>query len=203
MNNIIIILFIITVTTSSSVFSMCTPPVNEQCGAAVAIAMGGCSAAGNLGCDITGDPAAPSCGPGAVGSAWYSFVVPASGNVDVTMTLTGGYYTAITLYSGACPGGLVEAGCYYPAPLANPYTGSFTGLTPGTTVFIDMAPPNVSTQTSYSSICVTDAGGGGCPDCGNGIQDCAETGVDCGGPDCAPCGGGPDCFFQGGQTICL
>ncbi len=27
------------------------------------------------------------------------------------------------------------------------------------------------------------------PNCGNGIQDCQETGVDCGGPDCPPCGG--------------
>ncbi len=31
--------------------------------------------------------------------------------------------------------------------------------------------------------------GGGCPNCSNGIRDCQETGVDCGGPDCPPCGG--------------
>ncbi len=28
---------------------------------------------------------------------------------------------------------------------------------------------------------------GPCPDCSNGIQDCNETGIDCGGPDCNPC----------------
>ncbi len=31
--------------------------------------------------------------------------------------------------------------------------------------------------------------GGDCPDCSNGIQDCQETGIDCGGPDCPPCDG--------------
>jgi hypothetical protein len=31
--------------------------------------------------------------------------------------------------------------------------------------------------------------GGDCPDCTNGIRDCQETGIDCGGPDCAPCEG--------------
>lgn len=31
--------------------------------------------------------------------------------------------------------------------------------------------------------------GGDCPDCNNGIRDCQETGVDCGGPDCPPCEG--------------
>ena len=32
-------------------------------------------------------------------------------------------------------------------------------------------------------------GGGGNPTCSDGIQNGNETGVDCGGPDCAPCGG--------------
>lgn len=31
-----------------------------------------------------------------------------------------------------------------------------------------------------------------CPTCNDGIQNGSETGVDCGGPDCAPCGGGGD-----------
>ncbi len=185
MKNLFLIISLL-LTSSVSIFAggPCVSPANELCGGATAIAVGGCTGAGQFGCNITGDPAAPSCGPAPTGSAWYSFVVPASGNVNITATLTGGFYTPIVLYAGVC-GALVEVGCYYPSPLANPYTGAFSGLAPGTTVYINMAAPGT---TTYSSLCVVDAGGGGCPNCANGIQDCAETGVDCGGPDCPACG---------------
>lgn len=176
---------------SVDVFSMCAPPANELCGGATAIAVGGCTGAGNSGCDVTGDPGGVSCGPAADGSSWYSFVAPASGNVDVTATLTGGYYSAIVLYSGAC-GSQVEQGCYYPAPLANPYTGSFTGLTPGATYYVVLNSPSSGTgQTSYSSICVTDAGGGG----GGGPVDCLNNDA-CSSPETLTLnasGGGPAC----------
>lgn len=170
----------------------CVAPTNDLCAGATVIAIGGCTGAGVAGCNVTGDPGGTSCGPPGTGSAWYSFVAPASGNIDIGITLTGGYYGAIVLYSGTC-GAQAEVGCYYPAPLANPYTGSFTGLTPGATYYFIMNSPDAygggdGGQTSYSDICVTDAGAGGCPNCTNGVQDCAETGVDCGGPDCAPCG---------------
>jgi hypothetical protein len=193
---LVIAFLLISITNITNVYAGgCAPPSNEQCAGANPIAIGGCSA-GQGGCDVTGDPGGVSCGPAMGGSVWYSFVAPASGNVDVTMTLTGGYYSPIVLYSGAC-GAQAEVGCYYPAPLANPYTGSFTGLTPGATYYVMIASPvpgGPTPATTWSSLCVVDAGGSPCPDCSNGIMDCSETGVDCGGPDCAPCGGGPDCL---------
>jgi Secretion system C-terminal sorting domain len=194
-----ILIIILLTTFSGSVFSMaapCTAPANEQCGAATAIAIGGCTGAGSTGCDVTGDASPTSCGPVGTHSAWYSFVAPASGNVDVTLTLTGGFFTPIVVYS-ACPSTVAtEVQCDYTG--GNPLTASMTGLTPGNTYYVNMNSPGNSAagdpQTTYSNICVVDAGGGCVPDCTNGIQDCNETGVDCGGPDCAPCGGAPDCL---------
>ena len=190
MNRVLLPLLLL-FTISASVFAggpPCTSPANELCSGATAIAVGGCSAAGNCGCNVTGDPGAVSCGPAGTNSSWYSFVAPASGSVNVTLTLTGGFYTTIVLYSGAC-GAQTEVGCYYPSPVVNPEVTNFSGLTPGATYYILLNAPGA---TTYSSLCV--AAAGGCPNCSNGIQDCAETGVDCGGPDCAPCGGGPNCL---------
>jgi len=45
------------------------------------------------------------------------------------------------------------------------------------------------------------AGGGGGPTCTDGVQNGQETGIDCGGPDCQPCGTMPTCDdgIQNGQ----
>lgn len=184
--NRIILPLVLLFTTHISVFAggPCVSPANELCAGATPIAMGGCSGGGSFGCNVTGDPGGVSCGPAGSNSTWYTFVAPASGSVDITFTLTGGFYTPMVVYSGVC-GAMVEVGCYYPAPLANPYTGSFIGLTPGATYYLLGNSPG---QTTYSNICIVAVGGGGCPNCANGIQDCAETGVDCGGPDCPACG---------------
>src|SRR5690606_9168531 len=136
----------ILIITSTDVFSMaaqCTSPVIELCTGATALAIGSCIGSGRWGYHMMSNTAAPSCGTAPSGSAWYSFVVTASGNINVTVTLTAGFYTPIVLYSGACAG-LTEVGCYYPSPLANPYTGVFTGLSPGSTVYINMAAPGVT-----------------------------------------------------------
>ncbi|HIA36259.1 MAG TPA: PKD domain-containing protein, partial [Flavobacteriales bacterium] len=42
-------------------------------------------------------------------------------------------------------------------------------------------------ETTTFTLPLDCCGGLGCPDCGNGIQDCNETGVDCGGPCCPAC----------------
>ncbi len=47
--------------------------------------------------------------------------------------------------------------------------------------------------------CADDTGSGGAS-CFNGIQDGTETGVDCGGPDCAPCPTCDDGIQNGGET---
>jgi hypothetical protein len=144
--------------------SPCNPPANELCANATAIPVGGCTGAGTSGCDITGDPTVAGlagCGPAGSGSSWYTFVAPASGNADITVTLSGGFYGAIVLYSGAC-GAQTEVDCYYPAPAANPYTANFVGLTPGLTYHFMLNSAGVGSggtndgQTSFSSICVVD-----------------------------------------------
>ncbi|MCB0650497.1 MAG: HYR domain-containing protein, partial [Saprospiraceae bacterium] len=48
-------------------------------------------------------------------------------------------------------------------------------------------------NNSWDSVCASEAAqlcGGAQPTCDDGIQNGNETGVDCGGPDCVPCGGG-------------
>lgn len=49
-----------------------------------------------------------------------------------------------------------------------------------------------------TTICV--GGGGGGPTCSDGIQNGNETGIDCGGPDCAPCATCNDGIQNGDET---
>jgi len=156
-----ILIIFVGVLLSLSSYSMpggggCTSPANELCGAATAIAVGACDGGGQFGCDVTGDPGGVSCGLAGTGSAWYSFVAPASGNVTITATLTAGCYTPMVLYSGAC-GAMTEIGCHY-ENASTVSVGNFTGLTGGVTYHINM---NSNCTTTYSSLCVTDAGAGG------------------------------------------
>lgn len=56
---------------------------------------------------------------------------------------------------------------------------------------------NIGVGDLTVSLSVVENGNGGGPDpepsCANGIQDGLEEGVDCGGPECVPCGGGFAC----------
>ena len=61
--------------------------------------------------------------------------------------------------------------------------GSYTVTGPAGT----LASGGSFTSSQTTSFCL---GGGPAPTCSDGIQNGNETGVDCGGPDCAPCGGG-------------
>ncbi len=55
--------------------------------------------------------------------------------------------------------------------------------------------------SNAGNVCDSSNGDGNTPTCNDGIQNGQETGVDCGGPDCAPCSEEPSCNdgIQNGQ----
>ena len=133
-------------------FAMPAPCGNESCSVAETIIVDGTCLSGNLGCDNIGDPA-QSCGPPNVGSAWYNFLAPTSGNVDITMSISAGSYTPIVVYSGLC-GTQTEVSCTYDG-VSNPLTATVTGLIPSSIYYIMLPAPDQT--TSISPLCVTES----------------------------------------------
>jgi hypothetical protein len=146
----------------------CTSPSNELCSGATPITLGNCASSQRSGCAGEG---AVGCGGatnnGNAGSTWYSFVAPANGTVNITVTLTAGYFSPIVVYA-ACGGAAIS--CYYPSPLSNPYTSQVSGLTPGNTYYVDIAAPLTIAQTTFS-VCISAAAG---KDCSNSLQVCSN-----------------------------
>ena len=149
-------LFIALTFAAGSLFSQGANPC-----VATAISVGGsCSSttATVSGTD-SGIPGAPSCASYSGGpDVWYSFTVPASG--DVTITTTAGSITdgGMAIYSGAC-GSPTEIECD-----DDDGTGLMpeiirSGLTPGATIFIRLWEYGGGTGTM--DLCVVDNGAGG------------------------------------------
>lgn len=103
------------------------------------------------------EPAAPACwSTGSINTVWYSFVAPASGQINVR-TFSGTLAnTQIALYSGAC-GSLTNLFCNVNMTLCgNNLTSSeiqATGLTPGNTYYIAV-DGNGSTEGIFSIVAV-------------------------------------------------
>ncbi|RMF02493.1 MAG: T9SS C-terminal target domain-containing protein [Bacteroidetes bacterium] len=72
--------------------------------------------------------------------------------------------------------------------------GSYTVTDPGGTVVASGGSFGSSESTNF---CISD---GPAPTCSDGIQNGNETGVDCGGPDCAPCATCNDGVQNGNET---
>lgn len=120
---------------------------------------------------------------------WVSFVAT---QPYVQLDITGAASTpSITLMTYStdcpatdnttCPGGGGSA-CIFSGNCVTATTGTFSNLVVGRTYY---AIISTATQGTYQ-VCAT------ADHCINGIQDADETGNDCGGADCAACGGAPD-----------
>lgn len=94
----------------------------------------------NVGASPSGDAAA-SCGSYSGGDVWYSFVAPASGNIQLTASTVGGSSLtdgAMAVYSAAsCSAASTQLACNDNSPYGGnmPYI-YLTGLTNGTTYYV-------------------------------------------------------------------
>jgi hypothetical protein len=86
-------------------------------------------------------------------------------------------------------GGGIEAG---PNDLngsadANPANNIFTSTDASGCLTVNFDTDGSVDEGGWVAVVTSTGGGGGGPTCDDGIQNGNETGVDCGGPDCAPC----------------
>jgi hypothetical protein len=186
---IVIFSFII----SSDVFSMAAPACGSYvstadafCNSPVITQNGACVAGTNVG--ITGCLSG-GC-TGALNQDFMQFT-PTTSAVTINFTSTGintadvafitnGAACPDPAYASACPaiGSLCIVNCNTSVGAGN-LSITQTGLVIGATYYILIESTNANAGTF--NICVITN------PCGNGIQDGAETGVDCGGGTCAPC----------------
>jgi len=114
-------------------------PANDNCGGAIALAVGTGGTCTSIQFDNTGgnpDAEAPSCWANPpTNSVWFSFVAPPSGAIQISTNF--GYAMTdshVALYSGAC-GGLTEEGCQEDS--GTPHVNMVeSGLTPGNTYYL-------------------------------------------------------------------
>ncbi len=140
------------------------PIVNDECSGAIALTAGVVFTdndidATNTAATLSADTPAPSCGDfnfATVGKdAWYSIVVPASGNLTIetgTNSIGNGLDTVCSVYRGVCGAFVEEVGCDDDG--ADEFAFGFsklalTGLTPGEILLIRVFGFNGS-QGSYS-----------------------------------------------------
>ncbi|MFM2213022.1 MAG: hypothetical protein RL427_285, partial [Bacteroidota bacterium] len=158
---------------STSLFAQ---PANDNCGAAIplAVTVGSCSSIlyTNVAATSAGDPSTPPCwSPNTIdNSVWFSFV-PATADVEISTNFGGTLAdTQLAVYSGSC-GALTLLACQENINTASGlyHTDAILhGLTPGNTYYI-MVDGN-GTSTGTFGICVQQAApvGPALP-----IQDCA------------------------------
>ncbi|MBK6835858.1 MAG: T9SS type A sorting domain-containing protein [Bacteroidetes bacterium] len=129
-------------------------PTNDACAAATVLTLGS-QAYGytNICTGATGEPAAASCwSGGTLNTVWYSFVVPASGNVNIRCSPGSLLRTQIALYSGACGAVMTEVGCNDNGTACGGTTPTIseiiaTGLTVGATYYVRVDGENSLTGT--------------------------------------------------------
>ena len=116
-----------------------TPPAvaNQDCGTSLSILVNGLdnNSDNSFG---TVSSAQPTCDLfGSIQDVWFSFVVPASGQVTCLVTPLTITSTNFTIYSGAC-GALTEVVGTCNSNLTLATSESLTGLTPGATYFVQV-----------------------------------------------------------------
>jgi hypothetical protein len=155
------------------------------------------------------EPASPACwtNPNVMNTVWYSFVVPASGNVIIRTAPGSLRNTQIAAYSGNCSGTLTLLGCNNDASSCGSTTTpmsqlSLTGLTAGSTCLV--AIDGTGAFTGTFGIMVADAATGIPPsfaqDCSAPLPVCNDT-IAVGDPGFQSFGN--RCDFPGGGTNCI
>jgi Bacterial lectin/Secretion system C-terminal sorting domain len=153
----------------------CPVPPNDPCTANTIIV--GCAGAkitaDNTGLTNSGTPA-PACGSYAGGDAWFSLVVPASGELQIETYSMGLTDVAMAVYStsGGCSGTLTEIACDDNSGFGNMPKVLLSGQTVGSTLYIRVWDNNNNQTGTFqidaadlvNNYCVTgnstDEGGG-------------------------------------------
>ena len=113
----------------------CSPAqANQDCATATGLSVNGVATTVDNTCS-TVNPVQPACDQfTAIADVWYTFVAPASGEVDVTAMLGTATAVHMAAYSGSC-GTLTSIGCSNADPVA---TLSLTALTEGNTYYLQL-----------------------------------------------------------------
>lgn len=113
----------------------CSPTqTNQDCATATGLSVDGNATTVDNTCS-TVNSVQPSCDQfTAIADVWYTFVAPASGEVDVTAVLGTATAVHMAAYSGSC-GTLTSIGCSNADPVA---TLSLTALTEGNTYYLQL-----------------------------------------------------------------
>lgn len=129
-------------------------PSNDAACSATPLTLGVGTSGNNTCSGGTGEPSAPGCWTtGSINSVWYSFVAPASGNVNISITAGTLTSAQFEVFSGTC-GSLSSISC------SGTHTACLNGLTPGNTYFIRVDGDN-NTQGTFT-ISATDGGSFSC-----------------------------------------
>jgi hypothetical protein len=157
-----------------------TPPSNNDCSGASPVTVGanggGCvsTVSGTVSCASASSQSAASCGGTEDDDVWFSFVAPASGEVDISLINVAGSTTDLyhSVWSGTCPTLTLVAGT-----CSDPNTSSVAGLTPGVTYFLRVYSWGSSEETTTFNVCIE-----------NGACASAPSNNDCAGATAVPVG---------------
>ena len=120
-------------------FSTLVPPApNDECINATPIPVGAgvCIPVTSYNDGATDSGVPHSCANYVGGDVWFSVEVPASGEVNIDMTVNGGFTDGgMEAYSGTCAGPLTSLGCSDDVNGLMPAL-ALTGLTPGSTIYV-------------------------------------------------------------------
>jgi len=142
-------------TLTVSCTSLCTPPPNAACNAAVGLTVnpaGSCASPtpGNTSCSSAVYPT-PTGWLGDYVSTWYSFTAGPTGSQELIVTLGTAGWTGYAIY-GSCGGAQVLGTGNFLFRVTSGETYVFTGLTPGATYYLLVG--SLQTTEGTFSICL-------------------------------------------------
>lgn len=138
----------------------------------------------NSGCSYTSDDnsgatdsgiADPGCGSYSGGDVWFEFTVPASGDITIQTQSGGVTDGAMALYSGANCSSLTLLDCDDDGGTSLMPEITYTGLTPGETMWVRFWEYSNDNQGSFD-ICIVEDNSGpiSAQDCGGGTTVCSD-----------------------------
>lgn len=168
---------------NSDVVQICNPTVcnDDPCGAIALPVNASCvnTSGTTVNATVTANPTYPGCSGNTFSSnadvdVWFSAVVPADGNINITLSNnpTGTNYLSASVYEGPSCNNLTQVGCYNAGN-----TGSLniqqTNLTPGETIWIRVWY-DLNAQATFN-ICATESTNNSNILPGNNMATCGST----------------------------